>query len=62
MPNFWLIIATALYGFGLVYSLFTLYGRREKLELFIITMVRIGALFHFVSLAESVWSTRELSL
>jgi ABC-type uncharacterized transport system permease subunit len=62
MPHFWLIIATVLYGFGLVYSLFTLYGRRERLERFVITMVRIGALFHFVSLAESIWNTRSLSV
>ncbi|HUR37337.1 MAG TPA: cytochrome c biogenesis protein CcsA [Terriglobales bacterium] len=62
MPNFWLTIAIVLYGFGLAYSLFTLHGRREKLEPFIITMVRIGALFHFVSLAESVWSTGQITL
>lgn len=62
MPHFWLNIAIALYGFGLAYSLYTLHGRREGLEPFIITMVRIGGLFHFVSLAESVWDTRSLSL
>lgn len=63
MPQLWLTIAILLYGIGLAYSiLLTFSGRREKLEPFVIAMVRIGALFHFVSLAESVWSTGRLSL
>ena len=61
MPLVWLTTAIVLYGFGLAYSLFTLQGRRENLEPFVIAMVRIGALFHFVSLAESVWSTGQIS-
>lgn len=62
MPHFWLTIAIVLYACGLAYSLFTLYGRREKLEPLVIALVRVGALFHFVSLAESVWTSRQISL
>lgn len=61
MPHFWLTIAIVLYGCGLLYSLLTLHGRRERLERVVIALVRIGALFHFVALAESAWTTRQLS-
>ncbi|MEO6119899.1 MAG: cytochrome c biogenesis protein CcsA [Terriglobales bacterium] len=61
MPHFWLTIAIVFYGSGLLYSLLALHGRRERLERVVLALVRIGALFHFVALAESVWTTGQLS-
>jgi ABC-type uncharacterized transport system permease subunit len=57
MPHIWLSIAIFLYGIGLLYSLAALRGRRENLERGVLAAVRIGAIFHLVALAESVWSS-----
>lgn len=61
MPHLWLTIAISLYGIGLIYSLLTLRQRREDFERFVISVVRAGALFHFVALTESVWSSGDFT-
>lgn len=61
MPIFWLTLALVLYGAGLVYSLLMLQQRREYLERTVVATVRVGALFHFVALAESVWDSGHLA-
>lgn len=62
MPHFWLTLAILLYGAGLIYSYLFLRQRAESRERGVLAMFRIGALFHFVSLAESVWSSGQLAI
>ncbi|HUQ49705.1 MAG TPA: cytochrome c biogenesis protein CcsA [Terriglobales bacterium] len=54
MPHVWLTFALVLYGFGLFHSFLFLHGRREAMDRMVIPASRIGALFHFVSLVETV--------
>jgi ABC-type uncharacterized transport system permease subunit len=53
MPHLWLRVAVAFYGLGLLYALIALSGRREVLARIILPAVGLGAIFHFVSIAEA---------
>ena len=54
MPLFWLRIAVALYGAGLVYALIALVLRREALSRSVMPLLLVGAVLHSVSLTEAV--------
>ena len=54
MPLFWLRIATALYGFGLICAFLWLVRRRETLSQTMISLAEVGLTFHFVSLVETM--------
>lgn len=54
MPLFWLRIATALYGLGLIYSLVWLVRRRENVSQTMISLAEVGLTFHFVALVEAM--------
>jgi ABC-type uncharacterized transport system permease subunit len=54
MPLFWLRIALALYGFGLLYAVMAIWGERERLTRIMLPTVGLGTVFHFVSVIESV--------
>jgi len=54
MPLFWLRIATALYGFGLISAFIWLLRRRETLSQTMISLAEVGLTFHFVALVETM--------
>lgn len=54
MPLFWLRTALVLYGFGLLYAVMAIWGERQRLTRIMLPAVALGAVFHFVSVIESV--------
>jgi ABC-type uncharacterized transport system permease subunit len=54
MPLFWLRIATALYGLGLISAFVWLLRRRETLSQTMISLAEVGLTFHFVALVETM--------
>jgi ABC-type uncharacterized transport system permease subunit len=61
MPHLWLRVAVSLYGLGLLYALVALTGKREILARIILPAVGLGAIFHFVALAEAFATSGELA-
>jgi ABC-type uncharacterized transport system permease subunit len=53
MPLFWLRVALAFYGIGLLYAFFALGRRAGGLQRVAMPAIFAGALFHFVSLIEA---------
>ena len=62
MPRFWLTLTILLYGAGLAYAYIGLRGRDESRERAVLALFRVGALFHFVALAESVWKSGHFAI
>ena len=60
MPLFWLRIATALYGFGLISAFIWLLRRRETLSQTMISLAEVGLTFHFVALVETMNLSRHV--
>jgi ABC-type uncharacterized transport system permease subunit len=54
MPLFWLRIATALYGLGLISAFVWLLRRRETVSQTMISLAEVGLTFHFVALVETM--------
>jgi ABC-type uncharacterized transport system permease subunit len=54
MPDLWLRVATVFYGCSLLLALAVLY-RRESLTRLVLPVAAIGAIFHFVALAEAAF-------
>ncbi|HYM06341.1 MAG TPA: cytochrome c biogenesis protein CcsA [Terriglobales bacterium] len=52
MPLFWLRIALALYGLGLVYAIFAVWGSQRLLTRITLPVVGLGTVFHLVSIVE----------
>jgi ABC-type uncharacterized transport system permease subunit len=52
MSVIWLRVAAALYSVGLLHSILTISQRREGLFRYALSAVRIGAVFHLVSIVE----------
>ncbi|MCU1309004.1 MAG: cytochrome c assembly protein [Candidatus Angelobacter sp.] len=61
MPHLWMRVAVGLYGLGLLYALVALSGKREVLARIILPALGLGAIFHFVALAEAYVSSGELA-
>jgi ABC-type uncharacterized transport system permease subunit len=54
MPHLWLRVAVAFYAVGLIYALVALTRGTELLQRIALPAMRVGMLFHFVSLTEAV--------
>jgi ABC-type uncharacterized transport system permease subunit len=54
MPILWLRVAVAFYGLGLLYALGALVARRDVSARITLPITGLGAIFHFVSLAEAL--------
>jgi ABC-type uncharacterized transport system permease subunit len=54
MPHLWLRVAIAFYGIGLLYALSALVLRKSVAGRIMLPAVGLGAIFHFVSLAETL--------
>lgn len=54
MPLFWLRLATALYGVGLICAFLWLVRRRETVSQTMISLAEVGLTFHFVALVETM--------
>jgi ABC-type uncharacterized transport system permease subunit len=53
MSLFWLRVAVALYGIGLIYAFVWLVRRRETVSGTMISLAEVGLTFHFVAIVES---------
>src|ERR1035437_2655011 len=62
MPLIWLRVAAVCYGVGLLYSLLLLSKRCRPLAKAVEPAVRLGLIFHFVSLVEYTVAIGRLSL
>lgn len=54
MPLIWLRTALGFYGFGLLFAVMAIWGERDRLARIMLPAVALGAVFHFVSVVESL--------
>jgi len=62
MATIWLRVALAFYGLGLLYVLVALTRSRDVLNRLTLHAAYLGMIFHFVAIAEAVYSSGDLSL
>src|ERR1700681_3605507 len=62
MPILWLRVALVCYGVGLLYALVALTRTTDLLSRIALHAAYLGMVFHFVSLAEAVWLSGQITL